>query len=129
MDLYSQCLWCQPFKNRAFIWNVKYATFILHLATCEHPLPELSSTETNYSVPKVSGFDAIVIEGKTITFSCPPGLELTGSDSAICNQNGEWEPDLSGLICTNSISQGYHSSGCTGGGEGIKGLGTWPYGG
>ena len=77
------------------------ATFKLYLATCGHPWPELLSTETNDSVPKVNGYDDAVPvpEGNTITFNCPPGLELIGPDSATCNWNGEWEPDLMEAKC------------------------------
>jgi hypothetical protein len=45
---------------------------------------------------------SIQIEGCTITFSCPPGLELNGSNSATCTGDGEWEPDPSWLTCNNS---------------------------
>ena len=44
------------------------------------------------------------MEGSTIRFSCPPGLELTGPDSATCTEYGEWEPDPSGLTCNVSES-------------------------
>ena len=44
--------------------------------------------------------ESVQIEGCTITFSCPPGLGLTGSNSVTCAGNGEWEPDPSGLMCT-----------------------------
>ena len=58
------------------------------------------------SVPKVVGFDDdfVPVEGSTITFSCPPGLVLNGSNSATCTGNGEWEPDPRGLICRGKLT-------------------------
>ena len=44
----------------------------------------------------------VPVEGNTITFSYPPGLELIGPSSATCTGNGEWGPDLSGLMCNDS---------------------------
>ena len=34
-----------------------------------------------------------------MTFSCPPGLVLTGPIASTCMRNGEWEPDLHELKC------------------------------
>ena len=60
------------------------------------------------SVPIISTecSDSIQIEGCTITFSYPPGLGLTGPNSATCAGNGEWEPDPSWLACNESDSKG-----------------------
>ena len=33
------------------------------------------------------------VEGTSVTFSCPPGLVLTGPNTSTCMRNGEWEPD------------------------------------
>ena len=44
----------------------------------------------------------IPVEGTTVWFSCPPGLVVNGPDSATCMENGEWEPDPSGVMCTDS---------------------------
>ena len=68
-----------------------------------------------YSIPRVVGYDDIVpVEGSAVNFICPPGLALAGLNSAICTENGEWEPDsrvimcyyltsdLRGLICNDS---------------------------
>ena len=64
------------------------------------------STARNESVPKVvSTEDLTPVEGKTVTFSCPPGFKLIGFDTVTCTENGKWEPDPSGLICNNSISE------------------------
>ena len=39
-------------------------------------------------------------EGQTITFACPPGQILNGSNSSTCMGDGEWEPDPRALECT-----------------------------
>ena len=39
------------------------------------------------------------IEGTSVTFSCPPELVLTGSNTSMCMRNGEWEPDPQELKC------------------------------
>ena len=57
-------------------------------------------TLSNYSLPSVVGYDDIVpVEGSTVSFTCPPGLALTGPNSAICTENGEWEPDPRAVMC------------------------------
>ena len=37
---------------------------------------------------------AIYLEGSNVTFTCPPGLVLTGPNTFRCLGSGEWEPDL-----------------------------------
>ena len=55
------------------------------------------------SVPRVVGYDDLIpVEGSTVRFSCPPGLELIGPDSATCTGNGEWGPDPRGIMCNDS---------------------------
>ena len=71
----------------------------LYIANCGDP--ELLSTVSNDSFPNVVGFDDLIpVEGTSIMFSCPPGLVLNGSDTSTCMENGKWEPDPSGLVCT-----------------------------
>jgi hypothetical protein len=78
------------------------------LAKCERPqlMPVCTTSCSTDSVPAIVGIDDndIPVEGNTITFSCPPGLELIGPNSATCTGNGEWGPDLSGLMCNDSVS-------------------------
>ena len=69
--------------------------------------PELPSA-ANDSVPTIEGYDNLPwpIEGNTIRFSCPPGLELTqfgepSSDLPTCTASGEWDPGPSNFMCTN----------------------------
>ena len=81
----------------------------LCVANCGHP--EMLFTVRNDSdlVPKVAFVgtdDLIPVEGTTVTFSCPSGFELIGPHTATCRENGIWEPDPSGLICSISSSEG-----------------------
>ena len=85
--------------------DLLYETYQLFIAKCEHPR-ELLSAESNVSVSTIVGYNGFLIEGSTVGFSCPPGLEQIGSHSAKCTENGEWEPDLSQLSCN---SEGYHT--------------------
>ena len=76
--------------------------FLYDTAKCEDPNLVL---QLNDSALKIEGCDDLIpVEGSTIRFSCPPGLELTGPDSATCTEYGEWEPDPSGLTCNVSES-------------------------
>ena len=56
----------------------------------------------NNSTLRIEESEVLPVEGNTVTFSCPPGLALTGPNSSVCNENGEWEPDPSQLTCNNS---------------------------
>ena len=76
--------------------------YIFCIANCGHP--ELLSTVSNDSVPRVEANEDLPVEGSTTTFSCLLGLVhvLIGSNSSTCMGNGEWEPDSSGLMCNDS---------------------------
>ena len=41
----------------------------------------------------IVGYEDTALEGENITFTCPTGAILTGPNSSICVENGEWEPD------------------------------------
>ena len=45
------------------------------------------------------GFSHPAALGSNATFSCPLGLEMTGPNSSICMENGEWEPDPREIAC------------------------------
>ena len=75
--------------------------FIHCVANCGHP-ELLFALSNDSNVPNVVGDDSMPIEGSTITFSCPLGSVLIGSNSATCSRNGEWEPDPSQLICNDT---------------------------
>jgi hypothetical protein len=38
-------------------------------------------------------------EGQFITFTCPHGFVLNGSNAAVCTGNGRWEPDPGQVDC------------------------------
>ena len=40
------------------------------------------------------------IEGQSITYTCPPGFMLNGTNTSVCMRNGEWEPDPGEVDCT-----------------------------
>ena len=76
---------------------------MLCIATCGYK--ELVTT-INDSIIRVISDNRLPVEGSTITFNCPPGMEQIGlgSNSATCTDNGEWElRGTNGLIqCTKS---------------------------
>ena len=64
-------------------------------AACDYPLRiQEGNCGVNYNRPRPA------LVGTSITFDCPPGLELTGSESATCMENGEWEFDLRNITCS-----------------------------
>ena len=51
------------------------------------------------------GYSSPAVEGEDVTFSCPSGLILSGSNTSTCMRNGEWEPDPEGINCdTGSVN-------------------------
>ena len=44
------------------------------------------------------------LEGTNITFSCPPGLILTGPNTSTCMRNGNWEPNPQRVKCLGEIT-------------------------
>ena len=75
---------------------------ILILVNCGHPDLLLLISSNDSVPPRIENQIDLPLEGSTITFSCPPGLVLTGPNSAICTRNGEWEPDFRNLQCNDS---------------------------
>ena len=43
------------------------------------------------------------LEGQIITYACPPGQILNGSNMSTCMRNGEWEPDPREVQCTGGF--------------------------
>ena len=84
------------------------------IANCGHPqltLPTCTMSCSADSVPQVVDYGSIVpVDGSTVSFSCPPGFLLTGSSSATCTANGEWEPDTRDLMCNESKGFSLHYS-------------------
>ena len=64
-----------------------------HAVTCDYPPTQL----LHGPVGVVTGSDWI--EGQFITYTCPPGFELTGPNASVCMRNGEWEPDPREVDC------------------------------
>ena len=62
-------------------------------AACDYPLQEGDSGVT-YDMARPA------LVGTSIMLDCPPGLELTGSESATCIGNGYWEPDPRNITCS-----------------------------
>ena len=54
----------------------------------------------NDSVTLMYYADDPALEGTILTFDCPPGMQLIGSNitTVTCMENGEWEPDPRELI-------------------------------
>jgi hypothetical protein len=80
----------------------------LCIAKCDNPELLFTSDSDNATTPRVEGFDDMVptLEGRTVSFICPPGFVLSGPGSAICSGNGGWEPDPRGIMCNNMSFEG-----------------------
>ena len=52
---------------------------------------------------RIHGYVNPAVEGISVTFSCPPGLVLTGFNASMCMRNGEWEPDPQELKCLGDL--------------------------
>ena len=48
------------------------------------------------------GYEDPAREGQTMTFTCPPGQILNGSNTSTCMGNGIWEPDPGEVECTGT---------------------------
>ena len=69
-------------------------------AVCGSPADQIEETIT------VIGQNVFpVVAGANVTFSCPPGLVLIGSNIAECMQNGEWEPDPREVKCSGEFME------------------------
>ena len=43
--------------------------------------------------------DDVFLKGTNITFTCPPGLVLSGPNTSMCMENGKWEPGTKEVKC------------------------------
>ena len=79
---------------------------ILCIVFCEDPDELLSTDQSNDSVPTAAvGYDDFIpVQGNIVMFGCSSGFELVVNNSAICTDNGKWEPDPSQLMCNASNS-------------------------
>ena len=49
------------------------------------------------------GYEDPALEGQTITFTCPHGQILNGSNQSMCMGNGIWKPDPRYVECTGGF--------------------------
>ena len=61
------------------------------IAKCSYPIVEERVFVTEYSDP--------ALEGDSVTFGCPPGLIMVGSNTSTCMENGQWNPDPATATC------------------------------
>ena len=62
------------------------------IAKCSYPLVEERRVlVTEYSDP--------ALEGDSVTFGCPHGLIMVGSNTSTCTENGQWNPDPTTATC------------------------------
>ena len=62
------------------------------IAKCSYPLVEERRVLiAEYSDP--------ALEGHSVTFGCPPGLIMVGSNTSTCMENGKWNPDPVNVTC------------------------------
>lgn len=73
------------------------------IVTCENPEAQIAGSVT------VSGYTDPAVEETTVTFHCPPGLVLDGTNSSMCMENGEWEPALFEISCLGTIQCVLHA--------------------
>ena len=65
---------------------------LFHTGKCSTPMDLTNALTMGYNNP--------ALEGQIITFTCPPGQILNGSNTSTCMGNGEWEPDPREVECT-----------------------------
>ena len=71
-----------------------------HAVTCDYPPTQL----LHGSFVVITGCDSLPIEGRTITYTCPPGFILAGPNTSVCLGNGEWEPDPGEVECIGDLN-------------------------
>ena len=84
----------------AFFFSCINAT-VKASVNCENPTTLLDDSPIDIIVLAYSG----TARGSSVTFSCSPGLVLTGPNSSTCMGNGEWEPDPRKAICKGESSK------------------------
>ena len=69
-------------------------------AKCASPIRSLNDDSKRLVI---ADYSHPAIEGTNVSFSCPPGLVLTGPSTSMCMGNGEWEPDPSQVNCIGKV--------------------------
>ena len=75
------------------MWHILGVMMSLYIADCGYPNFQVDSPVL------VMGYSDPAREGTAITFSCSPGLVLTGPNTTTCMDNGQWEPDPREVKC------------------------------
>ena len=78
------------------IFNNNYYYEFLLLDKCSDPMALTNALAVDYVDP--------ALEGQNITFTCPPGQTLNGSNSSTCIGNRTWEPDPRDVKCIGIIT-------------------------
>ena len=89
----------------AFIIDHEYYYYSIVLAICGDPESFLSTS--NDSLPNIEDYDGLPVQNTMITFSCPPGFMVVGPNLATCTEDGEWEPNLGDVMCSNTTGKQY----------------------
>ena len=67
------------------------------IGKCDSPVELIHS-----DVIIVVGYEDPALKGENITFTCPTGAIISGPNSSMCMESGEWEPDLRELDCIHT---------------------------
>ena len=82
-----------------FLFHVcQYDIYIFFFikVNCGNPLDQNQSNNSNI---QAIGNSLPALEGDNVTFSCPFGLQINGSNVSICVENGKWEPNPREVEC------------------------------
>ena len=80
--------------HEVIVYNSAACQDVILAGKCGDPMEQTTALAEGYVDP--------ALEGQTITFICPRGLILSGSNSSTCMENGEWEPDPREVECTGT---------------------------
>ena len=72
----------------------KNEMIVLLADNCNDPMELTTALAVDYVDP--------ALEGQIITFTCPHGQILNGSNTSTCMGNGIWEPDPGEITCTGT---------------------------
>jgi hypothetical protein len=77
--------------------NSSQPLILIHAVTC--PLLDSNNSPASDRVP--------ALVGSVATFSCPPGMVLTGPNVTTCMENRQWYPDptSNNIVCKGEPSK------------------------